>query len=70
MNWKTTLVLMVVVAGLGAWVYFGESAIDPTAKTTSELVAKGFKVDDVTRVEIARGKDQAELVVCSKGPDG
>ncbi len=64
MNWKATLVLFLVVAGMGAWVYFGESKITPHGVTPK--VIDDFKTDDVTKVEIKRGKGLAEQIVLEK----
>src|SRR2546423_10530072 len=68
MNWKTTLILFVVVASLGAWVYFGESKLDPTESGAHQdlRVLRNFKFEDVKSVAIARGKGLAEEIVASK----
>jgi hypothetical protein len=66
-NWKTTLVLLLLVAGLGAFVLWGDSG--PTSPKESKLVLPKFKTDDVTKVAIKRGAGLAEEVVLVKdGP--
>src|SRR5579871_5486807 len=66
MNFKTTIVLLVIVAGLAGWVWY-DSRTTPTVPTASmpKRVFKQFSPDDATRIAIARGaglKDQLVLV--------
>ncbi len=65
MNWKTTLVLLVLVGAMGAYVYWGESS--PLPKPTQNVrPIPDFKVDDVTKVVVQRGKGLLEEIVLVK----
>jgi hypothetical protein len=68
MNWKSTLVLLIVVAGLGAFVFWGESGTETSnpGNKPSPRPIQNFKVDDVTKVVIERGKDLKEQIVLAK----
>jgi hypothetical protein len=56
MNWKTTLILLGLVCGLGAWVYFGESKLEVTKPGGDKYVLHPqVKADEVTKLVIARG---------------
>ncbi len=66
MNWKTTLVLLLLVGGLGAYVYWGESQTEVSVRGKDVRPIKNFKVDDVTKIVIERGKDLKEQIVLAK----
>ncbi len=68
MNWKTTLILLAIVGGLFAFVLIYDNQLDDTKtlQTTAKRVVRDFKVDDVTRVAIARGKGLKDEIVLSK----
>lgn len=68
MNWKTTLMLLVLVAGMGTWVYLGESKLDSTPDLRKDMgrIVKKFKAEDATKVSIKRGKGLADEVVLVK----
>lgn len=72
MNPKTTLVLFLLVVGIGAWVFLGEQQTqtsDDLAKEKKKLVPS-FKQDDAKRVEIAKIGTSTETYVIVREDKG
>lgn len=66
MNWKTTLVLLVVVLLLFGWVYFNEPKIEPTKLGDTHVFRPQVHGEDVTRLVIDRGDGLKEQLVFVK----
>ena len=67
MNWKTTVILLVVVLGLGTWVVVSERHSATTIRGGNpKLFTPEIDADTVTKIVIDRGKGLSEQIVLTK----
>jgi hypothetical protein len=54
MNFKTTILLLIVLAGIGAYVIFTHHSAEPTDQTTQPPVNQGTKLTDLTADDLSK----------------
>jgi hypothetical protein len=65
---RSTLVLIVVLAGLGAYIYFGTSEQDEAGSTKQEKVFPGLEADKIEELKIK--SESGEVTTVKKDGDG